>query len=156
MTLPRSSAARASSVAPLALALAACATDPAAPRAPVSGAGRLEQEVAPSLTLALEMDLEPRTGDTVHVRSVVRNRGAAPVVVTARICSLDIGGAARLEDRFGGCDGYSMHGPLAPGDSIVGHDRRVVESPPGTYPVTVRHLLEPERTISATMRVRPR
>lgn len=97
---------------------------------------------------------QPATGDTLQVASVVVNGGSAAVAVESRICSLDFQGDLRLEDPFVRCQGYSMSGPLAAGDSLQLGDRRIVAAAPGTYTLRVRHLLDPEVWVETRLVVR--
>jgi hypothetical protein len=50
---------------------------------------------------------------------------------------------------------WSNQRTLAPGDSVVGEDVMQVTSPPGTYQLRVRHLLDPERWVTLRVVVRP-
>ncbi|MDF1505101.1 hypothetical protein [Roseisolibacter sp. H3M3-2] len=85
----------------------------------------------------------PATGDTVVVRSVLVNRGAAPARVEHVVCGLDYDRNPVLADPFIHCAAYSVTSTLAPGDSIVQQDRRVIAAPAGTYTVRVRHVVPP-------------
>lgn len=85
----------------------------------------------------------PANGDTVAIRSVLYNRGAAPVRVEHVVCGLDYDRATILQNPFIMCAAYSVTSTLAPGDSIVQQDRRVVAARPGTYTLRVRHVAPP-------------
>lgn len=87
----------------------------------------------------------PTTGDTIAVRSVLVNRGTAPVRVEHVVCGLDFetGRQDVLADPFVHCAAYSMTSTLAPGDSVVQLDRRVIAAPAGEYTVRVRHVVPP-------------
>ena len=150
---------------PLALtalvAIAACATDPtgtvgdrrqrddASFAATPEGASALRHEVHLS-------PAQPERGDTLRIRSVVRNTGSEPVVVSARICGLDLRGGPALDSPWVRCGGYSLdRHTLAPGDSIVEHDGGIVKSGIGEYELQVRHLLTPELWVKVPVVVRP-
>ncbi|MGZ8378973.1 MAG: hypothetical protein ACXW0Z_17220 [Gemmatirosa sp.] len=87
----------------------------------------------------------PATGDTIGIRSVLVNRGTAPVRVEHVVCGLDYetGRDQLLANPFVHCAAYSITSTLAPGDSVVQHDRRVVAAPAGSYTVRVRHVVPP-------------
>ncbi len=87
----------------------------------------------------------PATGDTIDVRSVLVNRGSAPVRVEHVVCGLDFetGRDALLANPFIHCAAYSITSTLAPGDSVVQHDRRVIAAPAGSYTIRVRHVVPP-------------
>ena len=87
----------------------------------------------------------PATGDTIGVRSVLVNRGTTPIRVEHVVCGLDYetGREAVLANPFIMCAAYSITSTLAPGDSVVQHDRRVVAAPAGSYTIRVRHVVPP-------------
>ncbi|MGZ8412789.1 MAG: hypothetical protein ACXWZS_14885 [Gemmatirosa sp.] len=87
----------------------------------------------------------PATGDTIGIRSVLVNRGTAPVRVEHVVCGLDYetGRDQLLANPFVHCAAYSITSTLAPGDSVVQHDRRVVAAPAGSYTIRVRHVVPP-------------
>ena len=87
----------------------------------------------------------PATGDTIGVRSVLVNRGTTPIRVEHVVCGLDFetGRDAILANPFIHCAAYSMTSTLAPGDSVVQHDRRVIAAPAGSYTIRVRHVVPP-------------
>jgi hypothetical protein len=87
--------------------------------------------------------IRPANGDTVAIRSVLVNRGAAPMRVEHVVCGLDYERASILQNPFVMCAAYSATATLAPGDSIVQQDRRVVAARPGAYTVRVRHVVPP-------------
>jgi hypothetical protein len=92
----------------------------------------------------------------VSIRSAIVNRGSAPVPLTSRICGLDFGGSLDLAwpSEIGKCGGYSMHGALVPGDSVVTYDLMQVTSPAGRHVVLVRHALAPETWVELDVQVR--
>jgi hypothetical protein len=100
---------------------------------------------------------ELRGGDTLHVRSVVVNEGAAPQTVTHRICGLGISAEVPLTDPFIRCGGHSAVATLAPGDSVVQGDARVLPRTghDGTPLVRVHHLVDPHYVLEARIRLRP-
>lgn len=84
----------------------------------------------------------PRAGDTLVLRSRVRNEGSEPVTVEVRLCGLDVRAVEWLTDPFIRCEGYSAMAVLAPGHSIVETDRRIVvgEHPERTLATEVRRF----------------
>lgn len=134
----------------------ACATGPEIPEdiepgyteTPiVSQGGMLVQRV--TVTPA-----RPKMGDTIVVRSTLRNADDAPVPIVATICGVHLQGTLRFADPFVRCAGYSMAGDLAPGDSVSDSRAVVVASPPGMWELEVRHLLEPSIWVSVAVEVR--
>ncbi len=111
--------------------------------------GGLEQRV--TLVPAQLVD-----GRDVEVRSVLFNRGNAPVSLSSRICGVDYAGTLSLTHppEVLKCGGYSMQGTLAPGDSVVAADLMRVASPPGQYELRVRHALTPEHWVAMPVVVR--
>ena|SRR5712671_5185769 len=97
---------------------------------------------------------EPIQGDTLTIESIVVNVMGAAVDVTSRICGMDVETSLRLSGPNLACAGYSMHGALAPGDSILGFAGGVVASGPGTYTMRVRHLLNPDVWVDVPVTVR--
>lgn len=134
-------------------------------------AGACGEETAIGPTLPLEPDpssppaglsqsvtVEPAAvprGGTIAVRSVVRNTGTAPREVTTTLCWMGLGGELRWSypPESVRCAGYSSQFTLAPGDSTIGYEHVRVDSPPGTYTLTVRHLLAPAASASVQVRV---
>jgi hypothetical protein len=134
----------------LSLATVACGTQAApltGPRVVVTPQG-LEQTVRLS-------PAEPKTGDTLDIRSIVVNGTAAPVDVVSRICGIDLETTLNLTSTSNvACGGYSVQGPLAPGDSLLGFAGGVVASGPGQYTLRVRHLLDPDVWVDVPVTVR--
>ncbi len=85
----------------------------------------------------------PTNGDTVSIRSVLVNRSTAPMRVEHVVCGLDLERTTFLQNPFVMCAAYSATSTLAPGDSIVQQDRRVVAAQPGAYTLRVRHVAPP-------------
>jgi hypothetical protein len=88
-------------------------------------------------------------GDTATVRSVVENVGANAASVETRICGLDVDPSLPWGDAVR-CGGYSRSGQLAPGDSLVESDRRIIDRADAT--IRVRHLLTPETWVPVSLR----
>jgi len=133
----------------LSLIMIACGTQPASltgPRVVITPQG-LEQTVRLS-------PAEPKTGDTLDIRSIVVNGTATPVDVVSRICGMDLETTLKLSYPGVTCAGYSMHGALAPGDSLLGFAGGVVASAPGQYTLRVRHLLDPDVWVDVSITVR--
>jgi hypothetical protein len=95
----------------------------------------------------------PGRGDTIMVRSVLLNQGSAPVSQTSTICGLHLAGTLAFDDPFFRCAGYSMSGDLATGDSLVDGRLVVVTSPPGSWVLEVRQLLEPSAWLRVNVEV---
>lgn len=83
-------------------------------------------------------------GDTVSFRSVLVNRGTTPVEVEHVVCGIDFDRTPVLADPFVHCLAYSMQNRLAPGDSVVQLDQRVVVGRPGDHVIRAKHLIGPE------------
>ena len=98
---------------------------------------------------------EPAVGDNLAITSVVVNGTGAAVDIVSRICGLDLETALKLNAAGVACAGYSMQGPLEPGDSLQGFSSRVVVGPAGTYTLRVRHLLNPDVWVEVPVTVRP-
>lgn len=134
----------------LSVSAIACSNTPSAsltgPRVVVTPQG-LEQTVRLS-------PAEPATGDTLVITSTVVNGTGAAVDVTSRICGIDVETALKLAGPNMACAGYSMHGELAPGDSLLGSALGTVASGPGTYVLRVRHLLNPDVWVEIPITVR--
>lgn len=97
----------------------------------------------------------PVQGQNVSIKSMLRNGGAAPITLSSRTCGLDYEGSLKLipPPDLAKCEGYSMQGDLAPGDSVLGFDTMRVDSPPGEYTLRVRHALGPEAWYELKVRV---
>ena len=99
---------------------------------------------------------EVRYGERLRIESRITNRGPMPAMAVSRTCGLDIETPMQLEllDTVR-CAAYSERAALAPGDSRVQVEERIVASPPGRYLVRVRHLLDPRQAAIFTITVRP-
>lgn len=86
------------------------------------------------------------SGQTIEIRSVIRNKADSAVTAQSRICGLTLAGSLELSipPGTGGCGGFSVTRPLAPADSLVMDDIEIVRSPPGHYTLQVLHLLGPQ------------
>jgi hypothetical protein len=132
-------------LAGLALLAAACgggssADDITAPNLSTTAVERTAGGLQHRVTLS---PARPATGDTVVIRSVLVNRGASPARVEHVVCGLDYDRNAVLANPFINCLAYSATSTLAPGDSLVQQDRRVIAAPAGSYTVRVRHVVPP-------------
>lgn len=134
-------------VASLALGTAACssATSVDAVTAPSLSTTPVERTSDGLQQRVVITPARPATGDTIAIRSVLVNRGTAPVRVEHVVCGLDYetGRAAVLANPFIHCAAYSITSTLAAGDSVVQQDRRVVAAPAGSYTIRVRHVVPP-------------
>jgi len=118
-------------------------------------ANEAAQLIAPNLVQVVRLTPEhPAQNQEMVIESVIINRGTVPVDLISRVCGLDAKGDLELTGSLLMCAAYSMHGHLAPGDSVRGFDARVVASRPGRYTLRVRHLLEPERWVEIPVEVR--
>jgi hypothetical protein len=120
------------------------------------GAARAWQ-ARPTIVQTLRL-LNPglRTGDTLHLQSVLKNVGTTPVDIEYVNCELDLDGELRTEPPFIHCVAYSAGATLAPGQEIVGEVRRKIISGPGRYTIRVQHLLRPGVWVPAELTVRAR
>jgi len=133
----------------LSLTTIACGTQPASltgPRVVITPQG-LEQTVRLSPAV-------PAPGETLDITSVVVNQTTSAVDVTSRICGFDIESSLALVNSSLHCAGYSMHGELAAGDSILGFERREVAGQAGDYTLRIRHLLNPDVWVDVPVTVR--
>jgi hypothetical protein len=99
---------------------------------------------------------EPKRGSLFSVRSTIVNRSSNSIMLESRICGLTFGGSLALDypEGFGACGGYSMTGPLPPGDSVRSTELRQVASAPGRYSLIVTHALVPPGSAQVTVTVR--
>jgi hypothetical protein len=143
-------------VAGVAIALGACSSSPTeapAPGAAFSVAG--EKTVGASLVQRVRLSTNrPARGDTLVVRSVITNQGTSPATIEHTVCGFDYNRSDVLQSPFIMCMAYSATTTLAPRDSIVHEDRRVVSARPGRYTIGVTHLVQPRTTVDVTLDVR--
>ena len=117
--------------------------------------GGLRQVTVQGLEQTVQLTpAQPDSGQEVHILSVVTNRSAGPVAVESRICGLDLAGNVALVMNYVRCAGYSQSVVLALGDSVTGSDMRVVSSPPGSYTLLVRQLVQPSAWVEVPVVVR--
>jgi len=98
----------------------------------------------------------PAPGDTLEVRSVLRNVGTGLVPVTATICGVHLRGSLPFADPFVRCAGYSVTTELAAGDSVIDGRHVVVTAGPGHWVLEVRQLLDPSEWLAIPVVVRIR
>ena len=135
-------------VAGLALgALAACGDGATVdgPTAPALSTASLERTADGLQQRVTVSPTRPANGDTVTIRSVLVNRSSAAMRVEHVVCGLDYERSSILQSPFILCAAYSATSTLAPGDSVVQQDRRVVAAQPGSHTVRVRHVVPPSR-----------
>jgi hypothetical protein len=114
-----------------------------------------EKAVGPSLVQRVRLSTnQPARGDTLVIRSTVKNQGSAPAAVEHVVCGFDYEDDDVLQQPFIICAAYSMTSTIAPGDSIMHEDRRVVGGRPGTHVVRFAHLVEPEQNVQIALTVR--
>jgi hypothetical protein len=94
------------------------------------------------------------SGDTIHIWSVIRNTGRDTLSIMA---SDDLATSGTLvlqvpRDLLR-LNSIRVHA-LAPGDSVVEQEPRIVASPPGRYLLRVHHVTEPALVGTAEIRVR--
>jgi len=99
---------------------------------------------------------QPLALTNVTVRSVLINKGAAPVTLESRICGLNYAGTLVLSHppEVMKCAGYSMNSTVAPGDSVVVSDMMRVMSRAGAFTLRVQHALAPEGYADVAVNVR--
>lgn len=105
------------------------------------------QVIAEGLQQIVTIDpVDPSAGQTIRIRSVIRNTSSTSQMLQSRICGLDFAGSLELvwPPNIAKCAGYSMTGSVAAGDSVVAGDIMNVNSPPGAYVLRIRHAIEPE------------
>jgi len=95
----------------------------------------------------------PASGDTVEVRSALRNVGTGVVPVTSTICGLHLRGSLSFVDPFTRCAGYSVSTELAAGDSVLDARRVVVTAGSGHWVLEVRQLLDPSAWVAVPVHV---
>jgi hypothetical protein len=136
---------RALTLAALAAAGAACsdATGPDAPLTPSPSAVVVERSGSGLQQRITASPGRVAVGDTVSFRSVLTNTGSAPVRVEHVVCGIDFDRTPVLDNPFIHCAAYSITTTLAPGDSVVQSDRRVVVARPGEYVIRAKQLLQP-------------
>ena len=114
-----------------------------------------EKAVGPSLVQRVRLSTnQPARGDTLVIRSTVKNEGSAPATVKHVVCGFDYEPNDVLQQPFVICAAYSMTSTIAPGDSIMHQDRRVVAGRPGPQVVRLAHLVEPKQTAQVALTVR--
>ena len=149
---------RSSFIVALVLVAAGCAAQSIVDNSAADPSGNARVQQLPSgLEEAVSITpVAPQHGENVSIRSVIRNPGREAVTLTSRICGLDLGGTVVLNwpSGFVVCAGFSVMGPLAPGDSVVGYSLMRVDSPAGEYSLRVRHALTPEAWYEMPVRVR--
>jgi hypothetical protein len=165
MTHLRSTRFLAPAAALTALLLSACA-DPG-PSAPLD-----EAPPAPAVTvidysasgLEQEVRVEPgsvRVGDTITVRSTIRNTASTGRQLESRICGLDVTSSLTLQVPGFRCGGWSVFHTVAGGASFTLEDQRVVIAAGGSgtsgnmRTLRIRHLLHPERWVEVQVELRP-
>ena len=143
-------------VAGAAIALGACSSSPTSapdPAPAFSVAG--EKTVGASLVQRVRLSTnQPARGDTLVIRSVIANRGSAAASIEHTVCGFDYNRTDLLQSPFIMCMAYSATTTLAPGDSVVHEDRRVVSAKPGRHTLGVTHLVRPRTTVDVTLNVR--
>ena len=121
------------------------------------GASGLVQEVSLSATTV-------GVGDSITIRSVVRNSGAhSEIVGIGEIGGCGDHGLAVSGVTFAGrpdtlpCAGLMAEVSLAPGDSVNGATTTApIESPPGDYVITIQQVRRPTAAAKVHIRIVPR
>ena len=117
----------------------------------------VRQEAPGGLLQVLHVsDTVPQRGDTLYFQSTVYNVADSTVTLHAKLACLDITGDLSMVDpvHFRVSECGSEIRPLIAGDSLIEGALRVVLSPPGSYTIWVRHLLEPDVSIEVPVRVK--
>jgi hypothetical protein len=92
-------------------------------------------------------------GDRLDVESVLSNRGTTAVRVwKGYTCRLDVTQTTLMGRQ--GCLPPTGPVTLAPGDSVLGAERWVVGSPPGSYPFAVQQTVDTPMVAAVTIVVR--
>jgi len=113
----------------------------------VDGAGGLVQ----TLRLSKHV-LSP--GDRLDVESVLTNGGTAAVAAwRGYVCRLDVTRTTLVGRQ--GCLPPTGPVTLSPGDSVLGAERWVIGSQPGSYVFTVQQTVDTSMAASVTIIVRP-
>lgn len=93
------------------------------------------------------------TGDSILVAATLVNHSTVPVRAwMGEGCRLD-GMTTTLQFTGVECLVASAPISLAPGDSVMASVHRVVASPPGTYPLSVRQALDSTLTASVSVMI---
>jgi hypothetical protein len=108
--------------------------------------------VSQTVTLAPE---RPRRGDAFLMRSVVQNTGPQTIQINTSMCLTLLGGTLSVDEPSMACAAVSLPADLAPGDSVTIERELHANSPPGTYHVTVQHLVEPVLFVTVEVTVLP-
>ena len=142
-----------------AAALAACSddtsTNPVSQQPAPAFSVAAEKTVAPSIVQRVRLSSnQPARGDTLVIRSVLKNTGATPAQVTHTVCGFDYAPNDVLQSPFVMCMAYSATSTLAPGDSISHEDRRVVAGRPGQHTIRLAHLVQPKSEVAIALTVR--
>jgi hypothetical protein len=107
-------------------------------------------------TVLLSAD-QVRKGDRLRIESRITNEGPMPAMVLSRVCTLDLETPMHMEllsDEVR-CLAYSMRGALAPGESRIEVEERLITADPGVYLMRVRHLLDPRHAAIFRITVLP-
>ena len=114
-----------------------------------------EKSIGASLVQRVRLSTnQPARGDTLVIRSVVKNQGSAPATVEHVVCGFDYADDNILHQPFIMCAAYSMRSTIAPGDSIMHEDRRVVAARPGTHTIRFAHVVNPKIDVSVPILVK--
>jgi hypothetical protein len=146
-------------VAVLAAVLALVAACRSATTTPAARSGDSDVTRAVQPGLEQRVTLTPAelvTGQNVTITSTITNRGTQPVALESRICGLTLGGDIRLDPPpgIGFCEGFSMGGTIAPGESRESSTIKRVASAPGAYTLRIKHALQPELWVEMRVVVR--
>jgi len=146
---------RFAAVAGLAAAVGGCSGWPFSAKSGSAAVGRdttIVVQSASGLLQRLYLSSNPvATGDSLLVAATLVNHSTVPVRAwTGYGCRLD-GMTTTLQ--FAGAECLVVSAPisLAPGDSVTASVHRVIASPPGTYPLSVRQALDSMVTASVSV-----
>lgn len=144
-------------------AVTACAAHDtlAAGRPAPSDDRRIETQVtAPNgLVQIVRLDRNKvKAGQHVTITSILHNPGPDTVVARTIVCGLDLhteGDFAFAPPEYQ-CIAYAVDARIAPGDSVIGGERRLVtrDSRPGTHEVHVQQVINPGFTVPVRITVK--
>jgi hypothetical protein len=133
--------------------------DPAVPAEGVADRGGVRVLDYAASGLEQEVRIEPASlgpGDTLVIRSQIRNRGTEAARIEARACGLDVESRSVLANPSPPCGGWATNRLLGPGSHLEREDRRELRIPEEgpVVRVRVRRLVMPERWIELEIPVR--
>ncbi len=113
------------------------------------------KEIAPGLEQALEVSsLSVESGGLVSFESTLTNQSSDSLVVQSRICGLGVRTPITTRRHPSlACAGYSMTQTLGPADWVSEGVILELLAPPGLYPLSVIHALDPPGTLTVEIEI---